>query len=118
MITINLNDYDESKTCGDIARELIITGSDPSTIVRFMRGKTKVFKKDSTLNYWSRTAVEESTKGEWMKHVKYRDRQTHRPTEEASGVGLMVKHESAIAERVLRYCVESFLFKTMCGLRL
>ena len=37
----------------------------------------------------------ESTKGECMKHVKYHDRQTHRPTEEASGVGLMVKYESA-----------------------
>ena len=93
MITINLNEYNERKTCGDIARELIITGSDPSTIVRFMRGKTKVFKKDSPLNYWSGTAVEESTKGEWMKHVKYRDRRTHRPTEETSGVGLMVKYE-------------------------
>ena len=95
MITINLNEYNERKTCGDIARELIITGSDPSTIVRFMRGKTKVFLNDSTLNYWSGTAVEESTKGEFMKHVKYRDRQTHRPTEEASGVGLMVKYEPA-----------------------
>ena len=69
MIAIDLNDYDENKTCGDIARELIITGSDPSTIVRFMRGKTKVFKKDSPLNYWAVTAVQESTKGEDMKHV-------------------------------------------------
>ena len=66
MITIDLNNYDESKTCGDIARELIITGSDPSTIVRFMRGKTKVFLNDSPLNYWAATAVEESTKGEWI----------------------------------------------------
>ena len=83
MIAIDLNDYDESKTCGDIARELIIKGSDPSTIVRFMRGSTKVFKKDSPLNFWAGTAVQESTKGEDMKHVKYRANQTHRPTEEA-----------------------------------
>ena len=51
MITIDLNNYDEGKTCGDIARELIITGSNPSALVRFMRGNTKVFKKDSPLNY-------------------------------------------------------------------
>lgn len=93
MITIDLNNYDESKTCGDIARELIIKGSDPSTLVRFMRGKTKVFLNDSTLNYWAGTAVEESTKGEWMKHVKYRPKQTHKPTEEASGVGLMARDD-------------------------
>ena len=95
MITINLNEYNERKTCGDIARELIITGSDPSTIVRFMRGKTKVFLNDSPLNYWAATAVEESTKGEWMKHVRYHPKQSHTPTEEASGVGLMVKYEPA-----------------------
>ena len=95
MITIDLNNYDESKTCGDIARELIITGSDPSTIVRFMRGSTKVFKKDSPLNYWAGTAVQESTKGEWMKHVKYRPKQSHTPTEEAAGVGLIAKYEPA-----------------------
>ena len=95
MITIDLNNYDESKTCGDIARELIITGSDPSTIVRFMRGKTKVFLNDSPLNYWAGTAVQESTKGEWMKHVRYRANQIPTlPTEEASGVGLMVKYET------------------------
>ena len=96
MITIDLNNYDEGKTCGDIARELIITGSNPSALVRFMRGNTKVFKKDSPLNYWAATAVEESTKGEWMKHVRYRANQIQTPpTEEASGVGLMVKYEPA-----------------------
>jgi hypothetical protein len=95
MIVIDLNNYEERKTCGDIARELIITGSDPSTIVRFMRGKTKVFLNDLPLNYWAGTAVEESTKGEWMKHVRYRANQSHTPTEEASGVGLMVKYEPA-----------------------
>ena len=73
MINIDLNDNDKRKTCGDIARELTITGSDPSTIVRFMGGKTKVFLNDSTLNYWSGTALEEATKGEWMKHVSYRE---------------------------------------------
>ena len=91
MITIDLNNYDECKTCGDIARELIITDSDPSTIVRFMRGKTKVFKKDSPLNFWAATAVEESSKGEWMKHVPYRGSfQTHTPTEKRHKVGVMV----------------------------
>ena len=95
MITIDLNNYDEGKTCGDIARELIITGSNPSALVRFMRGSTKVFKKDSPLNYWAGTAVQESTKGEWMKHVKYRPKQSHTPTEKASGVGLIAKYEPA-----------------------
>ena len=92
MLVLDLNHYPENLTCGDVARDLIADGTDPSTIVRFMRGKTKVFLNDSTLNYWSGTAVEESTKGEWMKHVKYRANQAHRPTEEASGVGLMVKY--------------------------
>ena len=101
MITIDLNNYDESKTCGDIARELIITGSDPSTIVRFMRGKTKVFLNDSTLNYWSGTAVEESTNGEFMKHVPYRGNfQTRRPTEQPHTVGLKAIDYSAYLKRV------------------
>ena len=96
MITIDLNNYDENKTCGDIARELIITGSDPSTIVRFMRGKTKVFLNDSTLNYWSGTAVEESTNGEFMKHVPYRGSfRTHTPPEQPHTVGLMAIDYSA-----------------------
>ena len=95
MITINLNDYDECKTCGDIARELIITGSDPKTLVRFMRGKTKVFKKDSPLNYWAATAVQESTNGEFMKHVPYRGSfQTRLPTEQPHTVGLMARDDS------------------------
>ena len=94
MITINLNEYNERKTCGDIARELIITGSDPSTIVRFMRGSTKVFKKDSPLNYWAGTAVQESTNGEFMKHVPYRGSfQTHTPTEQPHTVGLMARDD-------------------------
>ena len=95
MITIDLNNYDEGKTCGDIARKLIITGSNPSALVRFMRGNTKVFKKDSPLNYWAATAVEESTKGEWMKHVPYRGSfQTHTPTEQAHTVGLEARDDS------------------------
>ena len=95
MIAIDLSDYDENKTCGDIARELIITGSDPSTLVRFMRGKTKVVLKDSPSNYWAGTAVQESSKGEWMKHVPYRGSfQTHTPTEQPHTVGLMARDES------------------------
>jgi hypothetical protein len=45
MITIDLNNYDERKTCGDIARELIITGSDPKKLVKFMHVSTKGFDK-------------------------------------------------------------------------
>ena len=89
MLVLDLNHYPENLTCGDIARELIANGKDPSTLVRFMRGSTKVFKKDSPLNYWAGTAVEESTKGEFMKHVPYRASfQTHTPTEEPHTVGL------------------------------
>ena len=95
MITIDLNNYDEGKTCGDIARELIITGSDPTTLIRFMRGSTKVFKKDLTLNFWAGTAVEESTKGEDMKHVPYRGSfLTHRPTEQPHTVGSKARDDS------------------------
>ena len=43
MIVIDLNNYHESKTCVDIARELIITGSNPSALVEFMRRSTKGF---------------------------------------------------------------------------
>ena len=94
MITIDLNNYDESKTCGDIARELIITGSDPSTIVRFMRGNTKVFLNDSPINYWAGTAVQESTNGEFMKHVPYRGSfRTHTPTEQPHTVGFMARDD-------------------------
>ena len=41
MINIDLNYYNERKTCGDIARELAITGSDPATLIKFMRGSNK-----------------------------------------------------------------------------
>ena len=94
MLFLDLNHYAENLTCGDIARDLIADGKDPSTLVRFMRGSIKVFKRDSPLNYWAGTAVEESTKGEWMKHVKYRDNQIQTlPTEEPHRVGLIVKYE-------------------------
>ena len=95
MLFLDLNHYAENLTCGDIARDLIADGQDPSTLVRFMRGSTKVFQNDLPLKFWAGTAVQESTKGERMKLVRYRDGQTHRPTEEASGVGLMVQYESA-----------------------
>jgi hypothetical protein len=65
-----------------------------------MRGSTKVFRTDSPLSFWAGTAVQESTKGEPMKHVRYRANQIPTlPTEEASGVGLMVKYEAYIAGR-------------------
>ena len=89
MLVLDLNHYAETLTCGDIARDLIADGKDPSTLVRFMRGSTKVFMNDSPLSYWAGTAVEESTKGAWMKHVRYRANQIQTPpTEEASEVQL------------------------------
>ena len=95
MLVLDLNHYAETLTCGDIARDLIADGQDPKTLVRFMRGSTKVFMTDSPLNYWAATAVEESTKGEWMKHVPYRGSfQTHTPTEQAHTVGLEARDDS------------------------
>ena len=94
MLVLDLNHYPENLTCGDIARDLIADSKDPSTLIRFMRGSTKVFITDSPSSYWAGTAVQESTKGEDMKHVRYRANQIQTlPTEEASGVGLMVKYE-------------------------
>ena len=72
MLNINLSDYPNGKSCGSIARQVIKQGQDPSLVVRFMRGNTKVFNEDLTLGYWAGTTVEESTKGEWMKVVSYR----------------------------------------------
>ena len=77
MLVLELNHYAENLTCGDIARELIADGTDPSILVRFMRGSTKVFLNNSPLNYWAGTAVKESTKGEDMKHVRYRAKKHH-----------------------------------------
>ena len=96
MLFLDLNHYAENLTCGDIARDLIADGQDPSTLVRFMRGSTKVFQNDLPLKFWAGTAVQESTKGERMKLVRYRANQNPTlPTEEPHRVGLMVQYESA-----------------------
>ena len=95
MLAIDLNDYTEARSCGEIARELVKTGSDPDQLVRFYRGTTKVFNEDFTLAYWAGTAVEESTIGEWMKVVPYRGNfQLHTPTEKPHKVGAMVSSDS------------------------
>ena len=72
MIVVDLNDYDESLSCGDIARQLAQSGKyHADTPLRFMRGNTKVFKEDLKLVYWIDTRIKESTDGEWMKTVRY-----------------------------------------------
>ena len=71
MITLDLNEHTEAGSCGEIARQLIATGSDPDLPIRFYRGTAKVFNEDFTLAYWAGTRVKESTDGEWMKTVKY-----------------------------------------------
>ena len=88
MVILDLNNFPETSTCGGLARWLIAEkGHHPNELIQFMRGKTKVFTKNYKLSYWARTAVEESTKGEWMKTVPYRgDFQLKPPTELASGV--------------------------------
>ena len=40
MITVDLNEHKEAGSCGEIARQLIKTGSDPDQAIRFYRGKT------------------------------------------------------------------------------
>ena len=90
MIILDLNNFPETFTCGGLARWLIAEkGHYPNELIQFMRGETKVFTKNYKLSYWAGTAVEESTKGEWMKTVPYRgDFQLKSPTELASGVGV------------------------------
>jgi len=88
MITVDLNDHKEVGSCGEIARQLITTGSHPDQTIRFYRGTTKVFNEDLTLGYWAGTRVKESTDGEWMKTVKYDTSfQSHTPRQIDSGVG-------------------------------
>ena len=89
MLVIDLNDYTEARSCGEIARELVKTGNDPDQFVRFYRGTTKVFNEDFTLAFWAGTRVKESTDGEWMKTVKYDGSFRLRiPRQTPSGVGL------------------------------
>ena len=91
MITVDLNDHKEAGSCGEIARQLIKTGSHPDQNIRFKRGTTKVFNKDFTLAYWAGTRVKESTDGEWMKTVKYEGSfQLRTPRQMPSGVGVTV----------------------------
>jgi len=92
MITVDLNEHKEAGSCGEIARQLIKTGNDPDRLIRFKRGTTKVFNEDFTLAYWAGTAIEESTKGEWMKVVPYRgDFQLRTPTEKPHREGVTVR---------------------------
>ena len=89
MITVDLNDHKEAGSCGEIARQLIKTGSDPDQLIRFYRDTTNVFNEDFTLAYWAGTRVKESTDGEWMKTVKYdRSFQLRTPRQMPSGVGV------------------------------
>ena len=53
MITVDLNEHKEAGSCGEIARQLIRTGSDPDQLIRFYRDTTNVFNEDFTLAYWS-----------------------------------------------------------------
>ena len=90
MVILDLNNFPETSTCGDLCRWLIAEkGNHPDELIQFMRGETKVFTKNFKLSYWAGTSVEESTKGEWMKTVPYRgDFQLKSPTELASGIAV------------------------------
>ena len=99
MITVDLNDHKGAGSCGEIARQLIKTGSDPDQLIRFNRGTTKVFNEDFTLAYWAGTRVKESTDGEWMKTVKYDGSfQLRTPRQMPSGVGVTVQDGSVLME--------------------
>lgn len=98
MLVIDLNNYTAAGSCGEIARALVKTGNDPDQLVRFYRGTTKVFNEDFTLAYWAGTAVEELTKGEWIKVVPYRGNfQLRTPTEKPHTVGVTVKERTNIS---------------------
>ena len=90
MIVVDLNGYDKSLSCGDIARQLAQSGKyHADTPLRFMRGNTKVFIEDLKLVYWINTRIKESTDGEWMKTVRYDNSfQRHSPRQMDSGVGV------------------------------
>ena len=90
MVILDLNNFPETSSCGDLCRWLIAEkGNHPDELIQFMRGETRVFTKNFKLSYWAGTSVEESTKGEWMKTVPYRgDFQLKPPTELASGVAV------------------------------
>ena len=90
MVILDLNNFPETSSCGGLARWLISEkGHHPNELIQFMRGKTKVFTKNFKLSYWAGTAVEESTKGEWMKTVPYRgDFKLKTPTELDSGIAV------------------------------
>jgi hypothetical protein len=92
ILVIDLNDYTEVGSCGEIARALVKTGSDPDQLIRFYRGTTKVFNEDFTLAYWAGTRVKESTDSEWMKTVKYDGFfQLRTPRQMTSGVQVTAK---------------------------
>jgi hypothetical protein len=94
MIIVDLNEHKEAGSCGEIARQLIKTGSDPYQLIRFKRGTTKVFNEDFTLAYWAGTRVKESTDGEWMKPVRYEGSfQLRTPRQMASEIGVSVLSE-------------------------
>ena len=94
MIIVDLNEHKEAGSCGEIARQLIKTGSDPYQLIRFKRGTTKVFNEDFTLAYWAGTRVKESTDGEWMNTVKYDGSfRLRTPRQTPSGVGVSVLSE-------------------------
>lgn len=69
MVIVDLSEYDCQISCCDHARRLILEGTDPEELVLFVRGETPVFAKASPLSWWSARRVQESTKGEWPKHV-------------------------------------------------
>ena len=57
---------------------------------------------DNPLSFWSGTAVQESTNGEFMKHVPYRGSfQTHTPTEQPHTVGLLASDACRIPKQSL-----------------
>lgn len=82
MVILDLNNFPEDTSCCDLARWLIAEkGHYPTELIQFMRGDMKVFKKNFNLDWWSKRAVQESTKGEKMRHVAYRGKlkQFHPP---------------------------------------
>ena len=92
MITLDLNEHKEAGSCGEIARQLIKTGSHPDQAIRFYRGTTKVFNGDFTLAYWAGTRVKESTDSKWKKTVKYDGPfQLRTPHQMASGVSKQLR---------------------------
>ena len=71
MVVFDLNLFSSSITCSQHCRNLIHSGYDPQTPIKFVRGQTPVFNETFTLNHWADRDCIESHNGRHMRYVKH-----------------------------------------------